>query len=529
MHDYQQAGVERLYEADEGYAVLPMGAGKTIIGMTTVKELIEDKVVDRPLVVAPLRVAEITWPEEQLTWEHTRQMPFYPLAGNGVEWEDPLLARARQVFGMRDHAQNRLDSIKKREVSEIDRTKLNAMRAQKQQLIRELKIFNEEEQVLIRQLRKHEPESGLYVTNYENIDWLTAHYKPGQMPFDMVIFDELGRMKNQKGARFKLMRKHSRLMKIRHGLNGTPAPEGLMDLFGQVLMLDNGKTWGKNHDEWKRRYFMPLDYPGHNWGLQPGAQERIYQDLDHLVFKVPEEALTYQPGMQLIPVSVYLDMKTKAKYKQMAAKLAVALDEGFDDAFKAMTELEDPDVVLASNAAVASSKMRQIIQGFIYREDGSVQELHDAKFRALLELIEARAGKPVIVAYEFQADLKRFQRKWKGLSYLGHGVSSKRAKDIVRRWNEGKIPILAIHPASAGHGLNLQYGGSEIIWYNIPWSREFFDQTNARVDRQGQTRKCFGYMLMARGTIETDVVWPRLQQKGEEQADFVRAIRSVLM
>ena len=528
MHDYQQAGVERLYESDEGYAVLPMGAGKTIIGMTTAKELMEDKIIDRPLVLAPLRVADITWPDENQVWEHTRQMPFHALAGNGVDWGDPLFAQARQIYGARDSAQNRLASLQKREVSEVDRTKLLFLREQKTQLIRQLELLLQEEIEIVKVLRKHEPPAGLYVTNYENIDWLTAHYKPGQMPFDMVIFDELGRLKNQKGSRFKEMRKHTRLMKIRHGLNGTPAPEGLMDLFGQILMLDNGKTWGKNHDKWKRKYFMPIDYRGYEWGIQPTGQKRIYEDLDHLVFKVSEEALTYKPGMQLIPVPVKLDLKTMAKYKQMATKLAIALDEGFDDAFKAMTELEDPDVVLASNAAVASSKMRQIIQGFVYREDGSAQELHEAKFRTLLDLLEARSGKPVIVAYEFQADLRRFQRKWKNIPYLGHGVSRKRAKQIVGDWNAGKIPLLPVHPASGGHGLNLQYGSSEIIWYNIPWSREFFDQTNARLDRQGQNKKCFGYLIMAKNTIETEVVWPRLQKKGQEQAEFIRAIRSVL-
>lgn len=530
FHDYQHRGVDRFYENDEAYGILPMGAGKTIIGLTAIQELLNDNVIERALVLAPLRVAEITWPDEQQLWEHTRDMPFFAIPGNGDGWADDLLGDARFIHGIYKSARNRFDHLEDRKLVETDKYKLRGIHNKISALLPDMVSWKDRERELICKLKNYTPPKGLYVTNYENIEWLTDHFKPGDMPFDMILFDELDRLKNRKGTRFKAIYKHARLMKIRLGMSGTPAPEGMMDLFGQIMMLDCGKTWGKNHDKWRRKYFFPTDYMNHDWALQPGAQQRMYDDIAHLTFKVAEEDLTYKPGMQFNPVFVRLDEKSRKTYRQMEEQLAVALKDE-KDAAKAILTMEgeeDPDVVIASNAAVASGKMRQIIQGFLYREDGTVAEIHQLKMRALIELIESRQGNPTLVAYEFQEDLRRFQKKWPGIPYLGSGVSAKKARQIVTDWNAGRIPVLPLHPASAGHGLNLQYGGSHIVWYNVPWAQAYFSQTNARIDRQGQTRKCFGHLIMAKGTIEETAVWPSLQEKGREQQTFIDMVRSVL-
>lgn len=504
-------------------------SGKTIIGMTALQELMADGHIHRPLVLAPLRVAEITWPDEHDLWEHTRKMPLFTMTGGGDGWHDAPLGDARFIYGIRLAAERRLDWLKRKELAETDTYKLRSIKNEKTELAQILISHKEEEFEFVRALRTHEPAPGCYVMNYENIEWLTTHFKPGKLPFDAILFDELDRLKNHRGTRFKEIRKHAKLMALRQGMSGTPAPEGMLDLFGQVMMLDGGRTWGKNHDKWKRRYFMPTDYMNYDWVLQPGAQKRMYQDIAHLTFRVPEEDLTYRPGMQFNPIYVKLDDSSMKKYRKMERELAVALKEKSDTA-KAMFDIEgeDPDIVIASNAAVASGKMRQIIQGFLYREDGTAAELHLVKLKALIELIEARQGAPVLLAYEFQEDLRRFQKRWPGIPYLGSGVSSRKARQVITDWNAGKIRVLPIHPASAGHGLNLQHGGSHIIWYNVPWARAYFDQTNARIDRQGQTRKCFGHLIMAKGTIEETAVWPSLQDKGREQATFVQMVRSVL-
>ena len=498
LHGYQQSAIDWIFEHDRSLALMPVGAGKTVVTMTALQELMEEGVIKRPLVFAPMRVAENVWPYEGREWAHLKDLPVVCWGGAPENWPDSIWRRSRELWGQRTSAENRLPKI-------VDVVKRRVLEKKLGELVTEERRVNKE-------ARKAAPPNAIHVTSFENLLWLTDLWPPGESPFDAWIFDEIGRLKNPKSPRYKAARKHTVGVPIVIGLNATPAPEGFEDLFAQVSIVDNGKLWGKSFHKWRQQYFTPIDYMAYSWRLQLGAKDLLLKDLNTLAFKVDEEQLAYQRNMSHSQIVVDLPPGARTAYRDMEKRMAI--------------EIEGKGDVVAMSMAAASMKLRQIANGFIYSEDGKAHILHEEKAHALADLIDDMGREPLLVAYEFSEDLEAIRRIWKNVPYLGQGLGANAARETFDKWNRRELPVLAVHRFSAGHGLNLQAGGSHVAWYGLPWDLEGYHQLNGRVDRQGQTRACFGHHLIARDTIDQRVS-DALTEKAANQDDIIRAIRNV--
>lgn len=503
IDELQHRVMDDLYEHDERLALLPTGFGKTLCSMTVGEELRTAGVVKRPLVLAPLRVAQNTWPQERFEWEHLQHVEMVQWGTKPDEWADSLWKESRVLWGSRQYYESRIvsvvDTIKRREMEDI----INDL------ITRERKIN--------KQIRATVPPDGWHVASFENSDWLLDLYKPGESPFDMIVIDEVGKIgRNPKSSRYKELKKHVPSFKVRIGLNATPAPEGAEDLFGQVQLIAGKRIWGGSFYQWRQKFFMPVDYHGHSWRLQRGAFEELMTDLNTIAVRVPPEALKYQKSITHRQIPVDLPPKARAAYDDMAKQMAVEIEPGMD--------------LVALSEAAASQKLRQIVQGYLYETtaDGQriVHHMHDEKTNALADLIDSMGREPLLVAYQFDEDLENIRKVFKGVPWLGKNTSSAKASEYMERWNKRELPVLAIHPASVSHGVNLQYGGHNICWLALPWGLDPYSQSNDRIDRRGQEHKCYGHHIVVRNSKD-DQVSEALIDKHDEQARIIAAIRSI--
>ena len=349
----------------------------------------------------------------------------------------------------------------------------------------------------------------IYITNRENVKWLVD--KCGNdWPFDMVVIDELSSFKSHRAQRFKALKKVRPFMKRVVGLTGTPAPNGLIDLWSQIYLLDGGERLGKTITGYRERYFLPDKRNQHivfTYKLKEGAEEAIYEKLSDICVSMKAEDYLKLPERINNIIPIYLPKEAKEKYDQLERDL--------------LLPLKDSDIV-ANTAGVLANKLLQMANGAVYDEDGDVQEIHNAKLKALEDTIEAANGKPVLIFYSYKHDLDRIKKHLKrdDLTVLDT------AEDI-KKWNEGKIPIMLAHPASAGHGLNLQAGGNIIIWFGLTWSLELYSQANARLYRQGQKQNVIIHHLVAKDTMDEDVM-KALEGKEVGQEALLNAVKARL-
>lgn len=502
--------MDALYANDAHLALLETGFGKTLCEMTVGEELMAAGVVKTPLVFAPLRVATSTWPNERYEWEHLQHVKMVLWGGPPEEWEDSIWKQSRTLYGQRLWLEQRLPKVE-------DVRKRRELEAK-------LKTLLAEEDAVNRELRRTPPKAGhWHITSFENLEWLLGLFKPGDLPFDMMVVDETGRVaRNPKSPRYKLLAKHMPLAKVRHGLNATPAPEGCLDLFGQVKIIDGGKLWSKSFYQWRQKYFAPSDFMGYTWRLQLGAFDLLMKDLNTVAFRAP--ATAYAKNATVREIEVDLPEKARSAYAEMEKTMAVelaALDLGNADTI---------DPVVAMSEAAASQKLRQIVQGYLYEVDDkgrrTVHTLHDEKVEALAELIDSMGREPLLVGYGFDGDLENIRKIWKNVPYLGQGVSSAQANENIARWNKRELPVMAFHFASASHGINLQYGGHHLCWLNLPWSLDGYKQSVERLDRRGQTAQVYVHHIIARGTIDQKVS-AALIEKDEAQNRLIAAIRKL--
>lgn len=358
-----------------------------------------------------------------------------------------------------------------------------------------------------KRIRALKDKADIYVINRENVEWLVNHYKK-DWPFDMVVIDELSSFKSAKSRRFKALRKVRPLIKRVVGLTGTPSPNGLIDLWPQIYLLDQGERLGKTITGYREKYFKPgrRDRSRHivyEWNLKENAEEEIYEKISDICVSMASKDYLKMPERVDHVVDIELPKNIKAKYKQLERDLLLPFTAG--------------DVV-ADTAAVLSNKLLQLANGAIYDENGATQEIHEEKLKALDDCIEAANGKPVLVFYAYKHDLERLKERYKEAVVLGD------SNDIAK-WNKGEIPIMLVHPASAGHGLNLQDGGSTIIWFGLTWSLENYQQANARLYRQGQKNSVIIHHLVAKGTVDEDVM-RALQGKAVGQDALMEAVKA---
>lgn len=353
-------------------------------------------------------------------------------------------------------------------------------------------------------------DADIYIINRENVSWLiddSGH----PFDFDMVVVDELSSFKNWQAKRFKALMKVRPKIKRIVGLTGTPSSNGLMDLFAEFKVLDMGERLGRFISQYRTNYFKPDRMNGpivYTYKLLPGAEDRIYDKISDITISMKGTDYLEMPELISSEYKVHLDEGEKAKYEAMRDELVLQLPGG---------------EITASNAASLSGKLSQLANGAIYDDDSSVNVFHNKKLDALEDLIESANGKPVLVAYWFKHDLARIQER---LNQLGVVYKKLDSDQSIKDWNAGKLQVGLIHPASAGHGLNLQAGGNIMVWFGITWSLELYQQTVARLWRQGQTEKTVSIIhIVTDGTVDQKIL-KALEAKELTQSALIDAVKA---
>lgn len=353
-------------------------------------------------------------------------------------------------------------------------------------------------------------EADIYIINRENIPWLIEE---SGMPFDfdMVVIDELSSFKNHQAKRFRaLMKVRPKIQRI-VGLTGTPSSNGLMDLFAEFKLLDMGERLGRFIGNYREEYFKPDKRNGpvvYTYKLQKDGEKRIYKKISDITISMRGTDYLDMPDLVSSRYLVYMDEGETKQYEVLKQELVLQLPEG---------------EITAANAATLTGKLLQMANGGIYSDDGGVQEIHGRKLDALEDIIEAANGKPVLVAYWFKHDLKRIAERLRQRKISYGRLDS---DESIRKWNAGELPVGLIHPASAGHGLNLQSGGNFLVWFGLTWSLELYQQTVARLWRQGQeSRTVIVQHILTAGTVDERVM-KALEQKDSTQAALIDAVKA---
>ena len=440
-HEYQKYAIEYIKSHPVTALFLDMGLGKTVTTLTAIRDLMYDTFeVQRVLVVAPLRVARDTWPDEIKKWEHLKC-----LACSVVVGSVPERRRALQQ------------------------------------------------------------DADIYIVNRENLVWL---YENSRLDFDMVVLDELSSFKNHQSKRFRAMKALRPRVKRIVGLTGTPSGNGLMDLWAEFRILDMGKRLGRYISQYRNLYFQPDKRNGmvvYSYKPLPGAEEAIYHQIADITVSMKATDYLKMPELVSVAKEVWLSGKEKERYDELKKSLVLELPGG---------------EITAANVASLTLKLSQMANGAIYTDDKDVVTIHDRKLDALEDLVESANGKPVLVAYWFKHDKDRIRKRMEAREL-------KESQDFAD-WNEGKIPVALIHPASAGHGLNLQQGGSILVWFGLTWSMELYQQTNARLWRQGQTDKTVIIQhIVAKSTIDERIL-KVLEHKDGTLSALIEAVKADL-
>ena len=447
-HDYQKYAIEFIESHPIAAVILQMGLGKTVCTLTAIEHLMYDTFeVSKVLIVAPLRVAKVTWSDEIDKWDHLSHLTYSVAVGSEKE---------------------RLSALKKK--------------------------------------------ADLYMINRENLQWLIE--KSG-LPFDydMVVLDELSSFKSWQSKRFRAFMKVRPKVQRVVGLTGTPSSNGLMDLFAEFKCLDMGERLGRFITQYRNAFFIPDRMNGqvvYSYKPRPFAEEEIYRRIGDITISM--KALDHLKMPELIEnrYPVYMDDGEKQQYESMKKDLILPYLEN--------------EAITAANAAALSGKLCQMANGAVYSDEGSVVHIHDRKLDALEDIIEAAQG-PILLCYWFKHDLERITKKLDELKVEYARISS---DGSIRMWNEGKFQVGLIHPASAGHGLNLQAGGNHIVWFGLTWSLELLEQSNARLWRQGQRAETVVVQyLVTAGTIDERIL-DAISKKEQDQNALIDAVKAEL-
>lgn len=472
-HAYQKKAVKFLLEHAAAALFLDPGLGKTSITLAAIKLLKQKKVLDKVLLIAPLRVCYSVWPKEADKWLDFNGLKIVVLHGAD---KDQLLQEPADIY-----------------------------------------VINPEGLEWLLQVTKSKTANGKTKVAVDLRRWKS-------LGFDTLVMDELSKFKHPSTNRFKALKLVLSTFSRRWGLTGSPASNGLMDLFGQCFMLDQGHTLGQYLTHYRMKYFLP-GHDGFSWVIREGAEQEIYERLRPLALRMAADDYLDMPA--LIENNIWVDLPEPVRriYDQLEEDLIAKLND---------------KVVVASTAAAASIKCRQVANGGLYL-DPEVQalvklpksrrewvNLHQEKVDALADLIEELQGSPLLVAYDFGHDLDRLrERLGQDVPYIGGGVSAKRSAELERAWNQGQLPVLLGHPQAMAHGLNLQEMGHHVCWHSLTWDFELYDQFIRRVLRQGnKSKKVFVHHIIARGTVD-EVVFAALKSKRKGQNALFEALKNL--
>ena len=465
LHNYQKACVEHIITHPFCGVFLDMGLGKTVSTLTAINYLMNDYCeINSVLVIAPKRVAESVWQEEAEKWVHLRHLRFSKIIGT-----------------------------QKQRIAAVMETKAD-----------------------------------IYIISRDNVAWLCALYGGGKLPFDMVVVDELSSFKSYKSVRFKALRGARPYLKRLVGLTGTPAPNGLIDLWPQIYLMDRGDRLEKTISRYREKYFRPGQTNGHvvySYNLMSDSEQLIHKRIEDICISMKADDYLEMPLRTDNYIRLRMPDDIKKQYDDFEKNKILDLlntvetiEEKDEDGNVKL--VQKPVEVNAVNAAALSNKLLQFANGAVYDEDKNVFPIHSIKLDALKEIVENSNGQSILVAWTYQFDKDRILEYLK--SYKPRELKTN--KDI-EDWNAGRIQVMLAHPASAGHGLNLQAGGNIIVWFGQTWSLELYQQFNARLYRQGQQKGVIIHHLIMKGTHDEDVI-QALKAKDKKQNALMDSIKA---
>lgn len=461
MYGYQNTAFRHIVRYNGSVLWVSIGLGKTIISLTAIEHLLDSYKIMGAFVLAPKKVCEAVWEQEAQKWEHTRRLKFSVILGT---------------------PQQRLAALHRK--------------------------------------------ADIYLMNYENIQWLIGRNKtekmpakPGvlfthwidkkkRLPFDMIVFDEVSRVKTATSKRVNQLAKILPYFTYRTGLTGTPATNGIQDLHGQYLMIDGGVRLGPNITSFRNRWLMQ-DAWSMKWLPRRGATDEVKRLIADITLEMKAEDYLELPPVVDQDIKVSLSNDAVEQYKKFERDFFLAMDEGEVEAF---------------NAGAKSMKCRQLANGAVYVDESKTKwaKFHDEKIEAVAELLDDLGDQPLLLCYQFRHDVERLLKKFPEAVVLdGEGTAEK-----VERWNRGEIKLLIGHPMSMGHGLNLQYGSNHILWFGLPWALELYLQAIGRLARNGQKGEVVvNHRLIASGTIE-EAIALAIEDKGKTQEDLREAVKA---
>lgn len=450
LHDYQVKAVDMIVNNFNCGLFLDCGLGKTVSTLTAIQELREIGFIDKVLIIAPKKVAQVTWKDEINNWEHLKGLRISVIDGTAAQRRAAMMADA-----------------------------------------------------------------DIYTVSRDNVVWLVVEHGGVKLPYDMVVIDELSSFKNPASKRFKALRRVRKFIPRVVGLTGTPAPNGLIDLWAQMFLIDEGKRLGKTITGYRDRFFTAGRRNGdivYQWDLKGPAEEteqKISDLIKDICISMSAEDYLKMPDKLMYYDRVKLSDKDFKAYKTFEREQVLEF-------------IESGETITAASAAALSNKLQQFANGAMYDADRKVLQLHDEKIEKLKELVEAANGQPVLVAYSFKHDLDNIMEALKEYK----PVKLEKPEQIAD-WNAGKINVLVTHPASAGHGLNLQKGGHIMIWYGLTWALELYQQFNARLYRQGQKKPVSIHHIIATDTVDEKII-KSLDGKDTTQRSLMDAIKEIV-
>lgn len=450
LHDYQVKAVDMIVNNFNCGLFLDMGLGKTVSTLTAIKQLKDWAFIDKVLIIAPKKVAQVTWKDEINNWEHLKGLRISVIDGTPAQRRAAMMADA-----------------------------------------------------------------DIYTVSRDNVVWLVVEHGGVKLPYDMVVIDELSSFKNYASKRFKALRRVRKFIPRVVGLTGTPAPNGLIDLWAQMFLIDEGKRLGKTITGYRDRFFTAGRRNGdivYQWDLKSPAEEteqKISDLIKDICISMSAEDYLKMPDKLMYYDRVKLSNKDFKAYKTFEREQVLEF-------------IESGETITAASAAALSNKLQQFANGAMYGADRKVLQLHDEKVEKLKELVEAANGQPVLVAYSFKHDLDKIMEALKEYKPV-----KLEKPEQVADWNAGKINVLVTHPASAGHGLNLQKGGHIMIWYGLTWALELYQQFNARLYRQGQKKPVSIHHIIATDTVDEKII-KSLDGKDTTQRSLMDAIKEIV-
>lgn len=450
LHDYQVKAVDMIVNNFNCGLFLDCGLGKTVSTLTAIQELREIGFIDKVLIIAPKKVAQVTWKDEINNWEHLKGLRISVIDGTAAQRRAAMMADA-----------------------------------------------------------------DIYTVSRDNVVWLVVEHGGVKLPYDMVVIDELSSFKNYASKRFKALRRVRKFIPRVVGLTGTPAPNGLIDLWAQMFLIDEGKRLGKTITSFRDRFFTAGRRNGdivYQWDLKSPAEEteqKISDLIKDICISMSAEDYLKMPDKLMYYDRVKLSDKDFKAYKTFEREQVLEF-------------IESGETITAASAAALSNKLQQFANGAMYDADRNVLQLHDEKIEKLKELVEAANGQPVLIAYTFKHDLDNIMDALKEYK----PVKLEKPEQIAD-WNAGKINVLVTHPASAGHGLNLQKGGHIMIWYGLTWALELYQQFNARLYRQGQKKPVSIHHIIATDTVDEKII-KSLDGKDTTQRSLMDAIKEIV-